>query len=343
MLRKYLNFKQISFFVTEACNLNCTYCYNAYHSPKFMSEEIALANLRLYMNVLTGKQERVWVTFTGGEPLLNYNLITKMIDEAKRLGKKNSKKVMFNLTTNGTLLDNKILDRLHKEELFLALSIDGKKEHHDKYRITINGKGTHDKVIKNLKNALKVFGKERVRARMTIQPSKAQYLKENIDYLVSQGLNNIHFAPNYEIEWNQSEVNNYFQQIRLLHKKINTVYSKIKLEPIKTYLNHDFKFEEKWGPYEHQCGLLLTVSPEGNFFPCPRFVSLNKYNLGDSHNPSKIILGLLKWNTDLKKAHENKSFHFFCPANNTKINCTISKLIPVFSEFKDKMQKITKE
>lgn len=334
MNKEYLSLRQISFFLTNRCNLKCEYCYNEKKDFQSLTYNNAIRALELYFNILTKDSKYLWVTFTGGEPLIESNLLFKIVKYSNILAKKRNKIVKYNLTTNGTLINHLILKEIKKNKIHICFSIDGTKESHDKYRKDHSGRGTHDRIIKNLKEYINYSGRSKLRVRMTIQPSEGKHLKKNIDYLISEKVNNIHFAPNYEAEWSTIQIKEYFNQIKILLSQLSSVYKKIKIEPLNAYYTSSYSFEKKWGPYEHQCGLLLTVSPSGDVFPCPRFVSIkSKYNLGNIEEPASIVRGLINWNNDLKKIHKKTKFHFFCPANNCKINNVASKMIPLFFKF----------
>ncbi len=140
--------------VTRNCNLRCSYCtysgkyFNRNHENKSMSFEIAKKGIDFLINH-SSDCEQIHLGFYGGEPLLEFDLIKRCIEYAQE--KSEGKKITFGATTNGTLLNEEIIDYFVEHDLSLTVSLDGNKEAHDKNRkFAVNGKGSFDIIIKNL-------------------------------------------------------------------------------------------------------------------------------------------------------------------------------------------------
>lgn len=140
--------------VTQNCNLRCDYCvysgsyYNRKHNNKRMKFELAKSGID-YLAEHSADVNDVHIGFYGGEPLLEFDLIKKCIDYAEeRLDGKN---IYYNLTTNGTLITDKIVNYFEKYGVLMMISLDGPKQIHDASRRTIEGKGTYDLIIKNVR------------------------------------------------------------------------------------------------------------------------------------------------------------------------------------------------
>ena len=89
------------------------------------------------------------ISFYGGEPLLEIDLIKKCVDYCHEIFKR--KKVMFNLTTNASLLSDNIIKYFDKEKFSVMISLDGPREIHDKNRTFADGeRGTYDIVIERI-------------------------------------------------------------------------------------------------------------------------------------------------------------------------------------------------
>lgn len=139
--------------VTQQCNLRCSYCaysgnyYNREHSDKRMSFEVAKRSMDFYFEH-TGDMDELAIAFYGGEPLLEFSLIQKCVEYAEE--KVKDKSLAFYITTNGTLLTDKVISFLVEHNFRLTISLDGKKEEHDINRRFRNGKGSFDLIIQNL-------------------------------------------------------------------------------------------------------------------------------------------------------------------------------------------------
>jgi len=139
--------------VTEQCNFRCTYCtysggyeHSRSHSSKSMPLETALKAVDWY-----GSFDRAdyHIGFYGGEPLLHFDLITRTIAHAQNtLG--HTGKLTFGLTTNGSLLTDRVVDFLAAHRFETHISIDGPAEVHDRYRVDVRGRKTFDLVWKNI-------------------------------------------------------------------------------------------------------------------------------------------------------------------------------------------------
>lgn len=152
-LRKLPHF---TFEITQNCNLKCKYCvYNGHYSnwrelsSRDMDFETARKGLDYIFSLIKGRRKKEFsLGFYGGEPLLNFETLTKIIAYGKELFA--GWKLLFSMTTNLTLLSDSILDFLVKNDFVLLVSLDGGKENHDAKRVFANGKGTFDTVLKNL-------------------------------------------------------------------------------------------------------------------------------------------------------------------------------------------------
>lgn len=139
--------------VTQNCNLRCEYCaysgkyYNRTHSSKRMSFEVACQAVDFFMEHAR-ERDSVVIGFYGGEPLLEFDLIQKVVSYVE--SNYGEKKVTYGMTTNGTLLTEEVVDFLVQKGFNIIISLDGPKEQHDVYRRFVSGKGTFDIIMDNL-------------------------------------------------------------------------------------------------------------------------------------------------------------------------------------------------
>jgi uncharacterized protein len=153
------NTNQIVFEVTDACNLRCRYCgygdlYGGHDKRENKTLDTDMAK-RSFDHVVTlidsplneKTHNRIAVSFFGGEPLMNMNLIKEMVDysAARKLA---YNEFCYSMTTNGVLLD-KHMDYLVEKEFYLLISLDGD-EYGNSYRVFANGKNSFQKVCSNI-------------------------------------------------------------------------------------------------------------------------------------------------------------------------------------------------
>lgn len=143
--------------LTERCNLDCVYCCysgkfegHRSHGNRIMSLDIAKKAIRQLLDQEPARQGRYPITFYGGEPLLEFDLLRECVRFAKEDAARRGKRVRFSITTNGTLLDDKVADFLVEHDFLILVSLDGCRETHDRYRVFPNGKGSFDLVERNL-------------------------------------------------------------------------------------------------------------------------------------------------------------------------------------------------
>jgi uncharacterized protein len=148
--------RMVTLQVTQQCNLRCDYCVysdnykNRNHTNKKMTYEDAKRNIDFLMSH-SRDQSVVFIGFYGGEPLLNFDLIKKSILYAKE--RYSGKLINFNLTTNGTLINDEIINFFQEHDVMILISLDGPKEIHDKHRKFHNSKSsTFDRVMQNFEH-----------------------------------------------------------------------------------------------------------------------------------------------------------------------------------------------
>ena len=163
---KVKNLNQITFEVTQECNLECKYCayssqryfYQRTPSSQSLNFETARKVLNYIKKIIHSRSNRELVIgFYGGEPLLKYQLIKQIVADAKHIFK--DWELLFTMTTNGTLLTEEIIRFLRDNSFYLHVSLDGPEENHDAKRVFSNGQGSFQKVMENL-NKIKEIDKE---------------------------------------------------------------------------------------------------------------------------------------------------------------------------------------
>lgn len=157
------------FNVTESCNLSCDYCIYSgkydrerTHNNKKMSFETAKNAMDSFLRSVA---DPLMISFYGGEPLMNFPLIEKIVDYSKSNSSKNKK--IFSIATNFVNAE-KYIDYLIENNFYIQISLDGPKEVHDKYRIDRKGNPTFDIIQKNIE---KINSKKRGFTRTNVSLS----------------------------------------------------------------------------------------------------------------------------------------------------------------------------
>ncbi|MCL2323135.1 MAG: radical SAM protein [Oscillospiraceae bacterium] len=266
--------------LSNTCNMKCDYCYvfdnKSEYKPLIMSKETAFKAI----DIATSNSSRAGIIFFGGEPLLHRELIEDVI----KYSKEKQGSYFFKITTNGLLLDESFIDLSVKENIFIAISIDGTKNSHNKHRKDSLGLGTYDRVIENAKRLLKK--KPYSPVLMTINPDTVDGYCDGVKSLFEIGFSYIICSLNYAADWTDEDMKKLAKQYELL---ADFYYEHTKLED-KFYLS---PFEVKISShvnnktYRHErCELgkrQISIGPDGKLYPCVQFVGDDNYSIGNVH------------------------------------------------------------
>ena len=262
---------------TEQCNFNCNYCFIKRKSESSFNSETAIQTLN-FLVLYSGNQKNLYYTLLGGEPLLNFENILNVISYSKKINSETGKVIHFDITTNGSLLNETILQKSNGRLKYL-LSIDGNKESHDKHR-KLNKAGSFETVISKIQ-LLKKY-QPWLGARMTICPDTVSKLSYNVKFLYNSGINQFILGVCYGPKWDEKSLSIYEEELT----KVSEYY----LKRIKN--NDRFRityFEKEENNNECLNGIWgcragrnsVTVLPNGNIYPCSKFVGLESFECNE--------------------------------------------------------------
>lgn len=183
------------FVVTLRCEHSCPYCQvsrqSTNHSRYDMTEELAARSLEIAMQA---PSSRIKIEFQGGEPLLNFSLITKIVEAGQREARSRGKKVDFVIASNLALLTDDILAFCKKNDVYLSTSLDGPPDLHNRNRPR-PGDNSYELAVRGIKRAQEVLGADRVSALMTTTKNSLGRVEEIIDEYLARGLDGIFLRP----------------------------------------------------------------------------------------------------------------------------------------------------
>lgn len=300
-----------TFLITEKCNLSCTYCFERDKKPINMTEEVAKKGIDLlYENAQKQNRELVNVLLFGGEPLLNPKLIEALFIYGLRKEKETGIKFTSDIITNGTIMNDYIywlfMEYKDKVNLSCQLSVDGIKEVHDMYRVSINGEGSFDKIEKNLPKFKEIYktNPELLTIHGCINRKSLPYLYEGYKLFREEwDMKNIWFMPVHEEEWTREDVELYDTEQGKIY---DYIMGKIKVKNEITELNYFTPFNKCLSPSKKKdapCGAgktLITVTAKGDIYPCHNFY------FNDSKGETKI--GNVWEGIDLEKISPYKDY-----------------------------------
>lgn len=277
--------KALCLHIAQDCNLCCSYCFakqgNFGKKKSLMPEEIAKEAL-LFLVKSSGERVNLEVDFFGGEPLLNFSVVSNSIRYARELEKRYNKKFRFTLTTNGTIKTKEFLKLLEEEDINLILSLDGPESVHNKFRHFPDGSGSYQVVINNIKEFLKVKKDSNYYIRGTFT-RETPHFASSLAYLAELGLQNISLEPAvgskddpfvFKIDDIPFLLEEYERLLDVcIEKKINFFHFNLNI------YRSPCIYKRIKG-----CGAgseYLTVTPEGFLYPCHQLVGRKEFLLGN--------------------------------------------------------------
>ena len=286
--------KAMCLHIAHDCNLRCKYCFASTGDfgvgRKLMDYDTGKAAIDFLLEK-SGNRKNLELDFFGGEPLMNFDVVKKVVEYARKKEKEFGKTFRFTITTNGILLTDDKIDFINKEMSNVVLSIDGRKEINDRMRVRVDGTGSYDAIID------KYISLVSRRDKSKDYYVRGTYTKYNLDFsndvihLYERGFDQVSVEPVMG-----SETEPYVITEEDLDK-INDEYDILvdKLSEIREnggFCNFfHFMLDLNQGPCAIKrlrgCGSgneYVAVTPEGDIYPCHQFVGIEKFKMGNLHD-----------------------------------------------------------
>lgn len=335
------NVKAICLNVAHTCNLSCEYCFakgGKYHGPDaIMTTETAKKAIDFLIEN-SGNHYNLDVDFFGGEPLMNWDVVTETVDYARNLEEKYNKHFNFTLTTNGMLLDDDKIEYLNENMKNVVLSLDGRREIHDEFRKTIGGKGSFDTVVPKFQNFVSKRGDKEYYMRGTYTSNNLDFTKDVKTYL-DLGFKRTSLEPvvgnsksDYALK--EEDLPVLFEEYeKLADMMIDAIDNNNK------FIFYHYMIDLENGPCAHKrisgCGSgteYMAITPSGELYPCHQFVGNDDFIIGDINQGiirDDIIEDFKKCNCyskeECKSCWANMYCSGGCAANNYNANGDINE------------------
>ena len=282
--------KALCLHIAHTCNLNCSYCFASqghYHGERaVMSYEVGKRALDFLIEN-SGTRRNLEVDFFGGEPLLNFEVVKDLVKYARSIEKEKGKNFRFTLTTNGVLIDDDVIDFANKEMSNVVLSLDGRKEIHDRFRVDYAGKGSFDKIVPKFQKLVEAREGKNYYMRGTFTHANPDFL-EDIKVMLDLGFNELSMEPVVCADGDPSELTD--EDIKIVSEQYEKL-AELMLERHKEgrpFTFYHYMIDLKGGPCIYKrisgCGSgteYMAVTPWGDLYPCHQFVGDESYRLGD--------------------------------------------------------------
>ncbi|GHT28703.1 hypothetical protein AGMMS49574_03540 [Bacteroidia bacterium] len=137
------------FLLTSICNFKCKYCFVESriekHDNALMSKETAEKGIQLLKRNVN-QDNQTTIIFYGGEPFLNFEVMKYVVNRTLQL----KMNVKFNVVTNGSIINQEIIDFIKENRMEVGISLDGTEKTNDQMRIDNNNKGTYKKIVSTI-------------------------------------------------------------------------------------------------------------------------------------------------------------------------------------------------
>ena len=294
LARNYKNnsnvIKAMCLHIAHTCNLNCSYCFASqgkYQGERaIMSYEVGKRAFDFLIEK-SGTRRNLEVDFFGGEPLMNWDVVKKLVAYARSIEGKYNKNFRFTLTTNGMLIDDEVIDFLNKEMSNVVLSLDGRKEVNDHFRKDYMGRGSYDTIVPKFKRLVEARGGKNYYVRGTYTHNNVDFTND-ILHMADLGFTELSMEPvvcppGDPYALTEDDLPKLFRQYEMLAEEM----IKRKKEG-RGFTFYHYMLDLKNGPCIYKritgCGSgteYVSVTPWGELYPCHQFVGDEKYSLGN--------------------------------------------------------------
>jgi uncharacterized protein len=316
--------KSMCLNIAHDCNLLCEYCFASKGdfggNKELMSFETGKKAFDYLVDNSPGRRN-LEVDFFGGEPLMNFDVVKKLVEYGRKIEKEKNKNFRFTITTNGMLLDEETTKYINENFHNVVLSLDGRKEVNDNMRIDKGGKGTYDKIVPKFKNLVdKRKGKDYF--------IRGTFTRENLDFtkdvksIKNSGFDVISIEPVVTDEINKFSITeDHLDKVKDEYEKLCKYYIDSKKDG-KSFSFFHFEIDLDSGPCIYKkisgCGAgneYVAVTPSGDIYPCHQFVGDEKFiigNVSEGITSKEIPDAMYGSNITTKEKCKNCWAKYFC-------------------------------
>ena len=282
--------KALCLHIAHTCNLNCSYCFASqgkYHGERgVMSFEVGKQALD-FLIANSGNRRNLEVDFFGGEPLVNFRVVKDLVAYARSIEKEHGKNFRFTLTTNGLLIDDDVIEFANRECHNVVLSLDGRKEIHDAYRVDYAGNGSWDRIVPKFQQLVKARNGQGYYMRGTFTHANPDFLKD-IQVMLDLGFNELSMEPVVTAPDDPAALTEEDKAIVMEQYEKLAMLMLDKDREGKPFTFYHYMIDLTGGPCIYKrisgCGSgteYMAVTPWGDLYPCHQFVGEEKFKLGD--------------------------------------------------------------
>ena len=282
--------KALCLHVAHTCNLNCAYCFASqgkYHGDRaVMSYEVGKQALD-FLIANSGTRRNLEVDFFGGEPLMNFQVVKDLVAYARSIEKEKGKNFRFTLTTNGVLVDDEVIEWANRECSNVVLSLDGRKEIHDRFRVDYAGNGSWERIVPKFQKFVQAREGKNYYMRGTFTHANPDFLTD-IRTMLDLGFSELSMEPVVCAAGDPSALTEEDLAIVMdQYEKLAELMLERDAEG-RPFTFYHYMIDLTGGPCIYKrisgCGSgteYMAVTPWGDLYPCHQFVGEERFRLGD--------------------------------------------------------------
>lgn len=285
--------KALCLHVAHTCNLNCPYCFAAqgkYHGERALMPLSVGKQAIDFLIAHSPGRHNLEVDFFGGEPLMNWDVVKEIVAYARSKEKEYDKNFRFTLTTNGVLIDQDVIAFSNREMSNVVLSLDGRKEVHDRLRKDYSGEGSYDRIVPKFQEFVRQREGKNYYIRGTFTHDNTDFTRD-IFHMADLGFTELSMEPvvcnpSDPCALTEEDLPVLYHQYEILAEDM--LRRKREGHPITFY---HYMLDLTHGPCIYKriagCGSgteYLAVTPQGDLYPCHQFVGEESYRMGDIWN-----------------------------------------------------------
>ena len=285
--------KALCLHVAHTCNLNCSYCFASqgkYHGERAVMSPAVGKRALDFLIEHSGSRRNLEVDFFGGEPLMNFETVKELVAYAREREKETGKNFRFTLTTNGVLINDDVIDFCNREMSNVVLSLDGRKEVHDRFRVDYAGNGSWEKIVPKFQKLVEMRGGKNYYMRGTFTHHNPDFVKD-IRKMLELGFTELSMEPVVCAPDDPSALTaDDIETVKQQYEELAELMLQREKEGSPFTFYH-YMLDLTGGPCIYKrisgCGSgteYMAVTPWGDLYPCHQFVGEERFRLGDIWN-----------------------------------------------------------
>ncbi len=333
--------KSMCLNISHDCNLACEYCFadgGSYKGLKMNMDSDVAKRAIDFLIERSSNRRYLEVDFFGGEPLLNFDVVKQTVEYARQREKETGKEFRFTITTNAVALTPEISEFINREMYNVVISIDGRKDVHNRIRKTRNGKDSFDIILKNALAFRKIRGDKQYYIRGTFTSLNKDFAADALA-LNDYGFDQISLEPVVLPDNNPLAITEKdLPEIEKEYEILAAEYLR-RRRTDKWFGFFHFNIDLEGGPCETKrlssCGAgceYVAVTPSGDIYPCHQFCGIERYKMGnilkgtfDKTIPEYFIDNILTKKEDCPNCWAKYYCSGGCAANSVNFYGTLSK------------------